>query len=331
MSNVYSILPAQNSREELSVLTSLRPSHGARSGNGTLAIVLGGGGGKCGAHLGVLSVLESLRLPIDLLVGSSMGGVIGALYAAGYAIDDIIHRLSSSSIWRLLERDATGTALLGNKGMRSTLEEMFGECTFDQLEIPCAVMAVDLITGNEVVLDSGPLVDALMATMAFPALFPPVQRDAMLLIDGGTINNLPVDVAYARGADKVIAVDLGVVCDNFQLEAGSASAFDFRNMLLHRPLAMANRSLSLMMAHITRCRLAENPPDLLLCPEVEQIGLLELARVGEGYAAGAEAALEAMDDLLALHDWRLGETASFISTEDFLIPAPSLEETAIAA
>jgi NTE family protein len=275
-----------------------------------LGLVLGGGGGKGGAHLGVISTLELIGLPVDTIVGTSIGGVIGALYAAGYDPTAIGAALGGATMWRMFERDPSGLGLIGSRRIRAILEEMLGERTFEQLIIPCAVVATDLVTGGEIVLDSGPLVEALLATMALPGIFPPVQRDGMLLADGGIVNNLPVDVAYARGTQRVIAVDLGAVCDNFAPEhvGASAGALGRFNLLPNVPLTLANRGLSVLMAHLTRCRLEANPPDLLLCPEVEHINTLDLSNINsvEGRAAGEQVADAAMSDLLALRDWRAG-------------------------
>jgi NTE family protein len=275
-----------------------------------LALVLGGGGGKGGAHLGALQVIESADIPIDLIVGASIGGAIGALYAAGYSADEIGAAFGGATVWKLFERDPSGMGLLGVRRVRTILEEMLGECTFEQLAIRCAVVATDLVTGNEVVIDSGPIVEAVLATMAFPGIYPPVQRDPMLLADGGIVNNLPVDVARALGAQKVIAVDLGYVCDDFMPEP--AGGFSWLNPVPSLPLTLANRGLGVMMARLTRYRLAENPPDLLLCPEVEQVSTVDLSRINDPAcrAAGEKVARAAMHELLALRDWHFDECRS---------------------
>jgi NTE family protein len=278
----------------------------------SVGLVLGGGGGKGGAHLGVISVIEAIGLPIDRLVGTSIGGVIGALYAAGYSLDEIALALSGATMWRLFGRDPSRMSLLGNGRMAAILTDMLGECTFEQLAIPCAVVATDLVAGREVVIDSGPLVEALLATMAFPGIFPPLRRDGMLLVDGGVVNNLPVDVAYALGAQKVIAVDLGTVCDDFQLAPSDGGVLGVMNLLPSRSLTVANRGLSVLIAQLTRYRLAESSPDLLLCPKVEQINSLDLSRIVEGCPAGEQVAHAAMNDLLALRAWRVGARRSSV-------------------
>jgi NTE family protein len=279
-----------------------------------LALVLGGGGGKGGAHLGAIEVIESAGLPIDLIVGASIGGAVGALYAAGYSVDEFGAAFGGATLWKLFERDPSGMGLLGVRRVRAILEEMLGECCFEQLAIRCAVVATDLVTGGEVVIDRGPIVDALMATMAFPGIYPPVQRDEMLLADGGIVNNLPVDVAHALGAQKVIAVDLGYVCDDFTPMPAASGALGWLNPLPSMPLTLANRGLGVMMARLTRYRLAQNPPDLLLCPEVEQVPTVDLSRINDPAcrAAGEQVARAALGELRSLRDWRCAESYSGI-------------------
>jgi NTE family protein len=291
-----------------------------------LGLVLGGGGGKGGAHLGAIEVIESIGLPIDMVVGASIGGAVGALYASGYSPAEIAEAFGGATIWRLFERDPSGLGLLGMRRVRTILEEMLGECTFEQLAIRCAVVTTDLVTGGEIVLDRGPIVEALLATMAFPGIYPPVQRDGMMLADGGIVNNLPVDVAYALGADKVIAVDLGSVCDNFAPVPASGGALGWLNPLPGMPLTLANRGLGVMMAQLTRYRLAENPPHLLLCPEVEQISTVDLSRINDGACrtAGETVARAAMHELAALRDWRFDELGSAAPLPAIRQPAQEL-------
>lgn len=280
-----------------------------------LGLVLGGGGGKGGAHLGAIEVIEASGLPIDLIVGASIGGVVGALYAAGYTTGEIAEAFGGATVWRLFERDPSGMGLLGIRRVRTILEAMLGECTFEQLAIRCAVVATDLVTGGEIVLDSGPIVDALLATMAFPGIYPPVQRGELLLADGGIVNNLPVDIAHRLGAEKVIAVDLGAVCENFAPVPTSGGALGWLNPLPGMPLTLANRGLSVMMARLTRYRLAENPPDLLLCPEVEHISTVDLSRINDESCrtAGEKVARAAARELEALRQWRFEEPAAGVA------------------
>lgn len=282
---------------------------------GRLGLVLGGGGGRGGAHLGVLDALEALQLPIDLIVGTSIGGVVGVCFAAGLRTDDIAALLDGRSLWEIAVRDRRGLGLLGNRRLRTILERALGDRTFADLTIPCAVVATDLGRGRQVVIDRGPLVDAVLATSALPGLFPPVEWGGMLLADGGITNNLPVGVAFALGAQRTIAVDLGAGESEFTPPEVRRVAGRWSDLRPDAPMAIAHRALMVMIAQLTRHHLAEAPPDLLLRPEVWAIGTLDMAHITDGRAAGRAAADVAGANLRALRDWRVGSNGAAIATE----------------
>jgi NTE family protein len=282
------------------------PRPGARSGEEppVLGLALGGGGGKGGAHLGVLAALETLGLPIDRLAGTSIGGLIGVLYAAGHGVDAIERAMSGQSLWRLFGRDPDQLGLSGNAQLRALLTALLGERTFADLAIPAAVMTTDLVTGRAVLLDRGPVVEAILATMALPGLLPPIERDGQLLADGGIVDNLPVGAARALGARKVIAVALDAAGVDFALEPVREGLLGWLAPQARRPLALADRGLTLLLAQQTRHRLERMPLDLLLTPRVANLGTIGMAQLAEGRAAGAAAAREALGALHALRAWR---------------------------
>ncbi len=206
-----------------------------------IGLVLSGGGARGLAHVGTLNMIDSLQIPIDYIVGTSMGGITGALYAIGYPAYDI-ERLIISNNWLevftdrpprdmlpFIEKKDDGKYQLefdfeGIKpGLPSglihgqKLSLLFSRLTyayehiedFDDLPIPFRCVAVDLISGKEVILQKGSLAKAMRATMSIPSLFNPVEWGDSLLIDGGLLNNLPIDIAKSMGADIVIAVNAG--------------------------------------------------------------------------------------------------------------------------
>jgi len=205
-----------------------------------IGVVLSGGGAKGFAHVGTLQLLDSLHIPVDYIAGTSIGGIASVLYSIGYSGIDL-ENLAYRSDWQEIFTDQPQRALLpyfqkketgkyqvefGLKGLKpitpsgliygqkvsllfSSLMFPYENITdFDRLPIPVRCIAVDLVTGNEVVLKSGSLAVAMRATMAIPTVFSPVEMGDSLLVDGGLINNLPVDVVRAMGADIVIAVDV---------------------------------------------------------------------------------------------------------------------------
>lgn len=208
----------------------------------SIGLVLSGGGAKGFAHIGVLKMLDSLDIPIDYITGTSMGGIMGGLYAIGYTgleIEELVTGTNWDEIftdrpprpeqpYQQKKDDGDYQVSLGLDGLKPYLPSgiIFGQKIsllfsglafpyekiyhFDDLPIPYRCIAVDIATGNEVVLDRGSLAKAMRATMAIPTVFSPVRWGDSLLVDGGMVNNLPVDVIKRMGADIVIAVDVGV-------------------------------------------------------------------------------------------------------------------------
>lgn len=206
-----------------------------------VGLVLGGGGAKGVAHIGVLKVLEEAGIPIDYIAGTSMGAIVGGLYAVGYSADEIDSMVRAQD-WSMLLSDRVKRSNLtfpekenteryifsipfgGIKDVQisgmvkgQNLQNLFSNLTigyhdsvdFNQLKIPFACVAVDVVDGKEQVFRSGSLPQAMRASMAIPAVFAPVRLDSMVLVDGGIKNNYPVDVVCDMGADIIIGVDLG--------------------------------------------------------------------------------------------------------------------------
>jgi len=278
-----------------------------------LGLVLGGGGGKGGAHLGVLAVLEELGVPIDVIVGTSVGS-IGVMYAAGLSLPELERFFLDTELRRIVIADPLRAGLIGPRKRAALTARLLGERTFADLPIPCAVVAADLVSGHEVVIDQGPLVPALLATTAIPGVFPPVVRGDTLLADGGLLNNLPVDVAERMGAQRVIAVQLAGELPPFGLPTDPASALE-RLMRPPRHFTVLSRALAVLLAQAD-LRPLQHPPALLLRPGVTHIGTLDMTRPGEGRLAGEAAARTAADTLLALRAWRLEDP----------VPAPPMHE-----
>ncbi len=231
------------SRPVIVVLALLAAACAARAEDRPkIGVVLSGGGARGIAHIGVLKVLEELRVPIDCIAGTSMGSIIGGLYAAGLSPGEIEEALQAIDWddafsdqpprdeltfrrkdddrrypydlelgWRDGKFRAPSGLLTGQKLnfiLQSLVVHLPAEMDFDDLRIPFRAVATDIETGEPVVLDRGNLAEAMRASMAIYGAFSPVLMDGRLLMDGGVVDNLPVDVARAMGADVVIAVDV---------------------------------------------------------------------------------------------------------------------------
>lgn len=179
----------------------------------TLGIALGGGGARGLAHVGVLKVLEREGVHADVVAGASMGGLIGAAYAAGFPVRaierEVVNLSGRSRLLKLADWMPTLQGLFSGKKFASYLDSVMGsDLTFDDLRRPLALAASDLATGREVVMTTGSVVTAMRATMSIPGVFAPVEINGYRLADGGILNNVPADLARKLGADIVLAVDV---------------------------------------------------------------------------------------------------------------------------
>ncbi|HCG6158094.1 patatin-like phospholipase family protein [Vibrio parahaemolyticus] len=207
-----------------------------------VAVVLAGGGAKGAAHIGVLKALEEMHIPVDIITGTSMGAYVGGLSATGMSADEIESFIYSVD-WNSGYRDRVDrsqrrvrdkeyedryqittdlglrfgevrapTGVVQGQNMLRVLRETTGNLgrfdSFDELAIPYRSVATDILELDEVVIGNGYLVDAMMASMSVPGALPPYKLNGHMLVDGGVVNNMPVDVARAMGADVVIAVDI---------------------------------------------------------------------------------------------------------------------------
>jgi len=276
-----------------------------------LGLALSGGGARGLAHIGVLKVLEHTQIPIHALAGTSMGGIIAAAYAAGRSPGEIEEVARSLRPLDILQRGGDGLGLIGHGKLADLMEKLLGgDLTFDELEMPLALVAVDLQTGEEVVLDEGSVVKAMLATSALPLLFPPVDWDGQMLADGGLLNNLPCDIVIRLGVDRLVAVHVlpdlsGKPGESEPVEAKGADAI--LRLLLHQtrwaPLVdIIERSNSIMSRRLVKYRLAEAPPDLLIKIKLKNVRMLDLYQVDRCIKAGEEAALQHVDRLVKLRD-----------------------------
>lgn len=272
-----------------------------------IALVLGGGGARGLAHIGVLEWLEENRIPVDLVIGTSMGGLVGGAYALGWQPDEI-HGLVLSLDWEEIfspsppfrnqnfrrKEDSTvyttefelgwqggfkaPTGLNAGHFIGLLFDRMvvpyYAAEDFDDLPTPFRCVATDLETGEGVVLTEGPLSRALRATMAIPGVFTAVEHEGRLLVDGGILNNVPADLARTLGADFVIAVDVGSpLRDREELQT---------------ILGVVDQTINIMI--LENVRRTARHADIFLSPELEEFGSLDFGRVDEMIEKGRAAA-----------------------------------------
>ncbi len=267
-----------------------------------IGLALGGGGMKGLAHVGALSVLEEMGIQPNIIAGCSIGAVIGAFYASGYRAEHMSYILKSSPPASLFTWRFDGLGLFDVSRFEDFLYQHLGNKRIEQLPIPLALITSDLETGNEVVLEEGPLVPAVLASSAVPGIFPPVEIEGRLLVDGGLINNLPISVLKARQVQYSIAIrlfkkyiwnqvqelgkrahgeadqDTQHVIERVQRAMLSGMLDRVRERARkHIPMAfyIIKRSLDIVIAHHEEVQLHQSPPDILIEPEVTDIGILD--------------------------------------------------------
>lgn len=286
-----------------------------------VAVVLAGGGAKGAAHIGVLKALEELRVPVDVITGTSMGSYVGGLYATGMSADEIESFIETVD-WNSGYRDRVDRSqrkvqdkeyedryqlttdlglrwgevrasrgIVQGQGMLKLLRETTGNlppfASFDDLAIPYRSVATDIIELKPVVIGEGYLVDAMMASMSVPGALPPYQLNGKMLVDGGVTNNMPVDVAHDLGADVVIAVDIGTEYKGEE---------DFTTFL-----TVADQ-LSNYLVRSTTARQAEllTDKDFFLRPDVGDMETTEFDRMPEAFEKGYQAVMARKEQLQKL-------------------------------
>jgi predicted acylesterase/phospholipase RssA len=159
------------------------------------------------AHIGVLQVVDTLALPVDLVVGVSMGGVIAASYAAGLSPDQMVELARAMRVGSIFRPRPGRLQLVDGSGIRAAITRMFGDLRFADLQRELVIVSSSVTSGEHYVIRDGSLVDALVASCSIPLVFPPVTVDGHHLVDGGMIDGMPIAVAHNLGARRIVAVD----------------------------------------------------------------------------------------------------------------------------
>lgn len=278
-----------------------------------ITLALGGGGAKGNSHLGVIRCLEKEGYKIRSIAGTSFGGLVAILYASGYTVEQIEEIFASIDQGNLYARDSRdGPSLLGLAGVRKLLDSAVGEKTFNDLKIPCAVTAVDVKTGTEVVISHGFLRDGVLATIALPGIFTPLRLNEWELMDGGVLNPVPVSVARMLSPDlPIVAVTLNDPLDvplrTYTLPVPSIFPKQITERLFRTNLAQTfdifMRAVDLNSRAVAHYRLEADAPDVIIRPKVHHIDLLDRVVVKDVVKLGEEATEEVLPQLKKVTSW----------------------------
>lgn len=306
--------------------------YGPQNGIPGIGIALGGGMARGFAHIGVLNTLNKHGIFPSIVSGTSIGAVVGASYLAGKLneFEKWSTSLNRMKILSYLDFRVRSAGLIGGKRLMATLHQHFKDMDVEDLPHPFITIASDLVTGHEVWIRKGNLIEAIVASFALPGVFPPVERNGRFLIDGALVNPCPVSACQAMGARMTIAVDLHADLigkatkpgQNYQTVAGF-DLFDDKDVPKEEQDKISNSltrrlfrredsspslfgvmisSLGIIQDRLTRSRMAGDPPDVHVKPHIGHIGLLEFEKAQELIAAGEAAALRVMPEIRAAMD-----------------------------
>lgn len=256
-----------------------------------IGIALGAGSARGWAHIGVLRTLEQAGIRPQIICGTSIGALVGAVHAAQKL--DVLEAWVLGLTWRrvlgFFDVSFNGGFLKGAK-LTAFLRDNLLEHTMADLSRPFAAVATDLRSGNEIWLREGKVVDVVRASIALPGLFTPAELDGRLLVDGALVNPVPVSLCRAMGADIVIGVDLGSRLTG--LQSRDRQEREGRSVQPNM-IEVITESINIMQVRITRSRLAGEPADVMIAPMLGDLGLLDYHRAAESIREG-RAATQAM-------------------------------------
>ncbi|SIQ75272.1 NTE family protein [Alkalispirochaeta americana] len=249
-----------------------------------LGLALGGGAARGIAHIGAIKVLQEEDIPIAAVAGTSIGSIIGAMYCAGMSWEEM-WELSQEITWgELLRPSFSGLGLVKTDRMEEILTDRLGNISFEDLLIPLTAVAVDIVNASPILLQTGPVAQAVRASSSVPGIFEPLRDGERVLVDGGVVDNLPARVVREMGAEAVLAIDLNKESSDGRIP---------RNLL-----DVMSQTFAVLIWNTSR--LGRESADILLQPEIAHIGYHELSCARELFDAGEQAMRKALPALKAL-------------------------------
>jgi NTE family protein len=294
-----------------------------------IGLALGGGAARGFAHIGIVRTLVAHGIVPNVVVGTSIGAVVGGSYAAGHldTLEEWARSLQPRNIFGYLDIRLNGSGLIGGDKLAAQLESALGQISIEELPLKFATVATEVRTGHEIWLTHGRVVDAMRASYALPGIFSPVLVGDRWLVDGALVNPVPVSAARALGAEIVIAANLSsdVFAHSMTVYAHGAAVaapeavvevaaprrgfgkfFSPERAMKREFFGGGGRpgistvmvdAFNIMQDRITRARLAGDPPDLLISPRVGQIGWFDFHRADDLIAHGSRAAERAIESI----------------------------------
>lgn len=301
--------------------------------NKNIALVLGSGGARGLAHIGVIKALEENGIPINLITGTSIGAFVGGVYSSGKSLSEmekIIGGVDKLMVAKIMIPKFFGPGFIDNKRVIEFIKHLVGDVRIENLKIPFACVATDFITGEEVIFNRGLLAEAIMASIAIPTIFQPVFIDNRYLLDGGLNNPLPISIAKEMEAAKIIAVNVAPSPKRITKRIKTKKTNDAKEILKKLPSKFYNlfpesvnlfsknendlkvikkieeqsyspsmmnvllQSISISTNNLIEQRLRQTKPDILITPKTEDFDMLEFYKGPEIIKRGYEETIRSL-------------------------------------
>lgn len=278
-----------------------------------IGLALGGGGTRGSAHIGVLQALEDIGCRVAALAGTSAGGLVGAVYAAGYSPQQILEAFGAVNQETLFGRDPQDNpSILGVSGLHTALNDLLGDITFEELKIPFAVTATDLDHGREVILRRGKVMEAVLATIAIPGVLPHQSFGGMRLVDGGVLDPVPVSVVRRMNPALPIAA---VVLTQAPEEAAYEARLSYipgpevvtrqlARLRISQAFQIFLQSIDIGTRAITEMRLQIDHPDVVIRPKLNSGVLTDAVDIHQLAEAGEQAGRAKTAEIRQSYSWQ---------------------------
>lgn len=265
-----------------------------------VGLALGGGGGRGIAHIGVIEVLEREKIHIDMIAGTSTGAAIGALFAQGKNVDEM-KMLARSWDWkhrtRAIDLTLPKSGFIAGKRVKKFLKTIIGDVQFSELKLPFACVATDVMTGEEVVINQGSVLEAVRASISMPIIFSVVKWQGRYLVDGGLVDPVPVSVLRDMGADFIIAVNVAP-----RMSTGQERIYLGKNDAEVVPATKGPNIFNIIMkmSGIANSQIVEaslEGADIIIEPHLTGIGLGDFNHIEECILEGGYATIDAIFEI----------------------------------
>ncbi len=261
-----------------------------------LGLALGGGGARGCAHIGAIKALEEAKIPISYIAGTSIGALVGGIYAAGHLknLEAYLTKIKWTDVLAQLDPTVVGNGMFKGKRVVKLINKLIEEKSFQDCQIPFISVATNLFTGQEVRLDEGKLADAIRASISLPGILTTVEREGLHLLDGGVANPLPVNVVKDMGAEVVLAVDLSKEYSHEkktenQQDKDEKWRLRLGNSKYPNMIDVIEGAMFLMQKAVTEKKLEKYPADLVLSLHLSSARLFDFHKakllIQEGYEA----------------------------------------------